>query len=143
MAVLAANAKRNYDLGVDDARVSHFVIASDTIYEGAACSMASGADDVGPLNASNVFVGFALRKVANETGAASTVRVQIAQRGLLRGLAVTGATLNTAPGAAVYAVNDGTFDLASTGNLQIGKIVRGTGTDLADIYFEGAGVRSV
>lgn len=143
MATLAADSKRDYDLSVTREEVDYNAVASDIIYEGAACTMASGADDIGPLNTADVFVGFALRRTDNSSGAAGDKTVRVATKGVLRGLAVTSATANTAPGTAVFASDDDTFTLASTGNLQIGTVRKGTGAGTADVRFEGAGVRSV
>ncbi len=111
MATLAADSKRDYDLSVTREEVDYNAVASDIIYEGAACTMASGADDIGPLNTADVFVGFALRRTDNSSGAAGDKTVRVATKGVLRGLAVTSATANTAPGTAVFASDDDTFTL--------------------------------
>lgn len=143
MATLSADKKREYDLGVSREYDDINAVASDIIYEGAACTMAAGGDDIGPLNTSNVFVGFAVRRCDNASGAAGDKRVRVATRGCIRDLPVTGATANTAPGTAVYATDDDTFTTTASGALQIGKVRRGTGTGTADVLFESAGVRSV
>ena len=141
---LSANVKRNYDLGVPLFKATYNMVADDIIYEGAACSVASGADDAGPQNASDPFVGFALRKRDNTGGSAGDKTVQIATKGRIIDLPVTGATINSAPGTAVYASADGTFTTTSSSAFeQIGKINKGKGTDLADVDFEGVGARSV
>ena len=141
---LSANVKRNYDLGVALQEATYNVIASDILYEGAAVSMAGGADDVGPQAASDPFVGFVQRKVDNAAGAAGDKQVRVATKGRIIDLAVTGATINSAPGTAVYASDDGTFTTTSSSAFeQIGKINKGKGTGSADVDFEGIGARSV
>lgn len=143
MATLAADKKRIFDDSVNALYEDYFVVAADILYEGSALTMASGADDVKPLAVADVFVGFCARRADNAAGAAGDIRAHVRKQGLIRNLAVTGATLNTAPGAAVYGTDDDTFTLTASGALQIGKVAKGSGTNLADVFFQGAGVRSV
>lgn len=142
MATLAADKKREYEVGslyYSDVPV----VASDIIYEGAAVTVAAGAANAAPLSTGDVFVGFAMRRADNASGSAGDINCRIAREGVIRDLAVTGATAASAPGTAVYATDDDTFTTTASGGLQIGKIVKGTGAALADVRFEGAGHRSV
>ena len=144
MATLSADVKHNYDEDVPPLYADYEVVASDIIYEGAACSVESGANDAQPQNASDPFVGFAERRVDNSSGSAGDKKVRVRQRGIIRGLTVAGVVTTTAPGTAVYASDDATFTLtSSSAHEQIGKVIQCTTAGVADVYFEGLGVRSV
>ena len=143
MATLSANKKRNYDLGVDLKPVD-YDCSVDIIYEGAAVSYVDASEGAKPQNSSDAFVGFAMRKVDNSGGSIGDKKVRVAQQGILRGLTVAGVVTTTAPGTAVYASDDDTFTLtSSSAHEQIGKVVRCETAGVADVYFEGLGVRSV
>ena len=79
----------------------------------------NAAGDARPLTIGDLFVGFAQNEADNTSGAAAAIDVQVRHRGVVE-LTVAGATKDDA-GAAVYAEDDGTFVLTSTGT-QIGRI---------------------
>jgi len=145
MAVLTADKKRLYDDSVDPVYEDFLVLASTKIYEGAAVSMPQNAKgSIGPLvREAQVFVGFAARRADNSGGAQGDIRCLVRQRGIIRELSVANSSQATPGGVAVYATDDNTFTTIASGGTQIGKVVKGTGTNLADVYFEGVGIRSV
>ena len=70
------------------------------------------------------------------------MNVRVRQKGVVK-LSVTNVTADDDLGIAVYASDDNTFTTASTGNTQIGKIVRWVSSSTAMVYFEAAGLRSI
>lgn len=141
MATLATEAKRIYEFNVDPLYNDVPMIASDTIYEGAAVGESSSSGNARPLQGGDAFLGFAVKTVTNgSTVGENTVRVR--QRGVVK-LSVTGVSADDDLGVAVYASDDDTFTTASTGNTQIGKLVRWVSGTTAMVYFEAAGLRSI
>ncbi|MEQ9330271.1 cytoplasmic protein [Thalassobaculum sp.] len=130
MTTLAANQAREYQLG-DEGR--HPVVAADIIYEGAAVGKNSAV--ARPLQAGDVFLGFAQEKADNSAGAAGAVKVHTLKRGRIK-LAVTGVTGAGDVGSAVYASDDATFTLSSTGNSLIGVIAEHVSSTTAIVAFD-------
>lgn len=137
MTTLAADKPRTYPVG-EYADLP--VVASDIVYEGAAVGDSSGT--ARPLVALDAFVGFAHRTVDNSTGAAGAVRVRVKQRGKIV-LSVTGVTGTDDIGATVYASDDDTFTLTSTGNTAIGKVDSHISGTSCVVYFEATSLRSL
>lgn len=142
MATLAVDSKRDFELNVDPAYCDVPVIASDIIYEGAMVGESSSTGTARPLQAGDVFRGFAVRRADNSAGSASDINVRIRQRGVVR-IPVTGVSGAADLGATVYASDDDTATLSSTNNSAIGKIVRWESGTTCLVYFEGAQVRSI
>ena len=140
MATLSANTSRAYAVDVDGLETDHGVIASDIIYEGAAVGNSSGR--ARPLVAADSFLGFALRKADNSSGSAGDVSVRVAQQGVVE-LAITGVTGVGDLHSSVYASDDDTFTLTSTGNTSIGKVIRYISGTTCDVFFQANGVRSL
>lgn len=141
MATLAADVKRVYELNMDPVLNDIPMIASDTIYEGAAVGESSSTGNARPLVAGDNFLGFAVAQVTNgSTIGENTVRVR--QRGVVE-LTVTGVTADDDLGIAVYASDDATFTTASTSNTQIGKLIRWVSGTTAMVYFEATALRSI
>ncbi|MEO8153568.1 MAG: hypothetical protein ABI605_10900 [Rhizobacter sp.] len=138
MTTLAANKARAYEIGDNNALP---MIAADIIYEGAAVGD-NGAGLARPLVATDPFLGFATRQADNSAGAASAVRVELKQRGEIE-LVVTGVASADDVGVTVYAADDDTFTLTSSGNTAIGKVVRWVTGTTCVVYFEGVQVRSI
>lgn len=137
MTTLAKNAVRAYEEGdYNDLPV----VATDIIYEGAAVGE-NGSGYFRPLVAADPFAGFATRKADNSAGAAGAISVNVKQRGKIQ-LAVTGVTAVTDEGSAVYASDDNTFTLTSSGNTAIGKIIRYISSTTCIVYFEALSVAS-
>lgn len=138
MSTLAQNKVRDFEEGsMNDLPV----IANDIIYEGAAVGE-NGSGYFRPLAAGDNFAGFATRKVDNTGGSAGDKNVNVKQRGRIQ-LAVTGVAAVTDEGSTVYASDDDTFTLSSTGNSAIGKIVRWVSSTTCIVEFEATSVRSI
>src|SRR3954470_2485296 len=101
MATLSVDTPRQFEAGFDQFITEAPVIASDTVYQGAACGESSSAGTIRPLVSGDNFVGFATEQTANESGAASAKRVKIRTFGRVV-IAVTGASAETQNGDPVY-----------------------------------------
>jgi hypothetical protein len=147
VATLAANAKRAYEAGYEPCFNDFPMVASDIVYEGAAVGDAAdagtGTDGYAhPIDASDVFLGFADSKADNSSGAAGAINCRVRQRGAVS-LAVTGVTGTSDVGATVYCTDDNTFTLTASGGIAIGKIIRHVSSTTVIVYFEGAQLRSI
>lgn len=138
MATLAQDKPRAF--GVGDFNELP-VIASDIIYEGAAVGD-NGSGLARPLVAADPFLGFAKERCDNSAGAASARNVKVFERGKIE-LDVTGVASADDVGQTVYASDDDTFTLTSTGNSAIGKVARWVSGTRCVVYFEGVQVRSL
>lgn len=117
---LSANTPRNFAKREDIESLP--MQASSTVYVGSAVSIDTGGE-VGPLNTSEAgFYGFALEGKVN-SGSAGDVSIEVCTAGKVE-LTITGLDDNNDIGDEVYASDDGTFTLASTGNLAIGKVAQ-------------------
>lgn len=141
MTTLATDAPRVYEVNLDPDFDEAPAVATDIIYEGAAVGdNASGY--ARPLVAGDAFWGFAHTRCDNSTGAAGAKRVKLRQRGNIQ-LTVVGASAVTDKDNAVYASDDNTFTLSSTGNTQIGKVKRWVSGTTCVVAFEAVAARSV
>jgi hypothetical protein len=139
MSTLAINKPRAFETGdFNDLPV----IAADIIYEGAAVGESSTTGTFRPLVAGDTFAGFAVRQCDNSAGAASAKKVKVQQVGRAH-LPITGVTGITDEGSTVYASDDDTFTLSSTGNSAIGKIIRHVTSTTCVVAFEAATRRSI
>lgn len=132
MATLAADKPRTYQLGEFE---EYPVIAADIIYEGAAV----GENALGysrPLVALDPFQGIALQNVDNSTGAAGDKAVQVRTRGrmVVNVVGASAITANDRP--PVYASDDDTFTLTSTGNTKIGYVQKWLGGTSCVVEFD-------
>jgi len=138
MATLAADAPREYAVGDYD---DYPVIASDVIYQGAAVGE-NGSGYARPLQAGDVFLGFAEGRVDNSSGSAGDKHVRVKTRGVVR-LTVAGATAITGNDRPpVYASDDATFTLTSTSNSLIGYLRRWIASTDAMVEFDALAVRA-
>ena len=134
---LTQNTPRAYEEGfMNDLPVK----ASSKIYEGSLVGKSSGYARA--LVAGDVFMGIAARGADNSAGANGDINVRVRKNGTIQ-VAVTGVTAVTDEGATVYASDDGTFTLSSTGNSVVGKIIRWVSGTTCVVYFEAASVRSI
>ena len=138
MATLAQDKPRAF--GVGDFNELP-VIASDIIFEGAAVGD-NGSGLARPLVAADPFLGFAKEQCDNSAGAASARNVKVFERGKIE-LDVTGVASADDVGQTVYASDDNTFTLTSTGNSAIGKVARWVSGTRCVVYFEGVQLRSL
>ncbi len=132
---LSANTPRDYQVADKE---GYPVRASSRIYEGSAV----GEDAAGyarALVALDKFLGFAEFEANNSSGAAGDKTVTVKKKGNVR-LAVVGSAITSNDRPAVYASDDGTFTLTSTGNTKIGYVSRWiSGTDCV-VEFDARGI---
>lgn len=133
MTTLAADKVRDFQLGDIE---EYPVIATDIIYRGAAVGEnASGY--ARPLEAGDRFLGFATETVDNSAGGAGAKNVRVRARGRVKlAIAALAITANDRP--AVFASDDDTFTLSSTGNSLIGFVSRWVATGYAIVEFDAA-----
>jgi hypothetical protein len=113
------------------------------IYEGSAVSIASGyARQLNTSDTTDGFAGFCEKACDNSAGSAGDKNVRVRSRGYVK-LSVTNVSAVTNVSDAVYASDGNTFTTASTGNIQIGKVVRWISGTTCIVYFESLGVRSI
>lgn len=137
MATLTKDTPRVYAVGDI---LEYPVIASDIVYEGAAVGEnASGY--ARPLEAGDVFLGFAEKQADNSSGSAGDVNVRVKSRGYIKAAITDGAiTLNDRQ--AVYMSDDDTFTLTSTSNSLVGYVAQWVSTGYAIVEFDAALVRA-
>ena len=141
MTTLAQNKVRAYQASQVDCYNDLPVIASDIIYEGSAVGD-NGSGGARPLVSADPFWGFSTAKIDNSDGSAGDENVHVIEKGYIQ-LEVTGVTGVGDVGDDVYATDDDTFTLTSSGASSIGTIVRYvTGTTVI-VYFESVSVRSI
>lgn len=140
MTTLARDKARACEAGVAPVFNHIPVVASDIIYAGAAVGLSSG--NARPLSGGDVFQGFAEEMVDNSLGAAGAKKVKVRQEGIVE-LSVTGVSAITNKDATVYATDDDTFTLSSTGGSSIGKIVRWISGTKCMVKFQAACLRSI
>lgn len=136
MSTLAADTTRFFESNHDDMLNEVPIIAADTVYAHAAVGESASTGTGRPLVAADNFLGFAIEKCANETGAASAKNIKVRTRGTVR-LAVTGVSSTANVGDDVYASDDDTFTTTATGNSWIGKVLRWETSTTCLVYFQG------
>jgi len=141
---LSADQTRRYETLPHRPLVEYPVLASSTIYAGAAVGESSTTGLVRGLVAADTFKGFAVAQADNSAGASSDISVDVYASGTVE-LTVVGITAISDEGSSVYASADGTFTLSSTGNSIIGKITRvvSTSATTAMVRFESDSLRSI
>lgn len=145
MATLSVDKPRTFELNGGDPAYNELpIIASDTVYAGAAVGESSTSGTYRPLAGGDTFAGFAVEKCDNESGAASAKRIKLRERGSAK-LSVTGVSSAATgrSGATVYASDDDTFTLTATGGSSIGKIKRWISGAICMVDFESASQRSI
>lgn len=130
MTTLAADKVRTYELGdYNDLPM----VAADIIYEGAAVGIVAGSGHARPLVAGDAFAGFAGFKADNSAGAAAALNVRIRRKGTI--VLPIASLVATSVGASVYASDDDTFTLTSSGNTKIGTVVRFVSSGVGVVAF--------
>lgn len=145
MATLAVDKPRVMQLTGPHPDYNEYpAIAADIIYEGAAVGESSSTGTGRPLVAGDNFVGFCTERCDNSAGAAGDKLIKVLQSGYAW-LTVTNVDNINDVGDTVYASDDDTFTLASTGNSAIGKLIRydANRTHKALVYFEALYRRSI
>lgn len=120
---LSADKARIYTNDPDQVERALPVQASTTIYAGGALTIDTGGE-VGPLSTSEAsFVGFARKGANNSGGSAGDINAAVITKGCIE-LTITGLDDNNDIGDIVYASDDNTFTLTSTGNMAIGRVAQ-------------------
>lgn len=141
MAVLAADEPRAYEATGAGPTFNDLAAQVDIHFVGSAMSIDANGD-VGPLLATEAFVGFCEENIDNSAGAAGSVNVKVRQKGHAR-LTVVGVDDHNDVNAQVFATDDNTFTLTTSGGAVIGKVIRWIASTTCIVAFEGAQVRSV
>lgn len=137
MATLTADQPRDYALGdIED----YPVIASDIIYEGAAVGE-NGSGYARPLQAGDVFLGFAEFYTDNSAGSAGDKLVRVKTRGRIK-LPIGSLAITANDRPAVYASDDNTFTLTSSSNSLIGYVSRFDSSGVGIVEFDAGAVRA-
>lgn len=131
MTTLAADKPRTYQLGEIE---EYPVIAADIIYEGAAVGE-NGSGYARPLVAADPFLGFNIETADNAAGSAGDIRVKVKTRGRIV-LPISGLAITANDRPPVYASDDDTFTLTSSGNTRIGHVSRWVSTGIAVVEFD-------
>ena len=115
-------------------------VVTDILYRGAALEDTSGTADV--VSGTGNFLGFCAAKADNSAGAASAIDVGVYPEGEVY-LSVTGVEDTDDVGETVYATDDNTFTLTSSGGTAIGKIVQWVTSTYCWVKFQGVAHRSI
>jgi len=142
MATLTKNSTREY--GVSNYSSNALpVIASDIIFEGAGIGEDASTGLARPLVIGDTFLGFAEAKADNSSGAAAAINVEVREQGHVK-LNVAGVVGKGNIGETVFAADDDTFDLTSSGGgTGIGKVSRWHYGTVCDVWFQSNTVRSL
>ena len=132
MTTLATDTPRDYELGEHN---DFPVVAGDVIYEGAAVGD-DGSGYARPLVADDPFRGFALQKADNSGGSNGDKYVRVRHKGRAKLNIASLAITNV--GASVYASDDDTFTLTSTGNSYVGRVIRFVSTGVGIVEFDAS-----
>ena len=137
MATLTENVARDFQVGE---REDYPMIAADIIFEGAAVGE-NGSGYARPLVAADPFLGFAVFKADNSSGAAGAEIVNVKPAGRVV-IDVVGADITSNDRVAVYASDDATFTTTATANSHIGYVSHWiTGTTCV-VQFDSALVKA-
>jgi hypothetical protein len=146
MTTLAKDKPRSFEAGsVHPAYNEVPIIASDTVYAGAAVGESASTGTGRPLlgTGTDNFMGFCIEMCANESGSAAAKLIKVLSDGTAW-LSVTGADNIDDYGDTVYATDDDTFTMTSTNAVAIGKLVRyDAASGMALVRFQAAAVRSI
>lgn len=144
---LSANTPRAFDPAVDAIRSDVPLGAAIHAYEGDFMAVSSATATAGyarPFATGDTeFLGVSDYDVDNAAGSNGTLNAKIRAQGVLKNVAVTGATAATHINDTVYATTSGTLTLSSTGNLAVGKVLRWISSGVCDVFFQGAAARSI
>jgi len=110
------------------------IIANDIVFEGA--MVGDNASGYGrPLVAGDVFLGHSLLNVDNEDGLAGAKEIRL-RTGRYRGIVTIAGLLITDVLKEVYASDDATYSLSSTGNSRVGVVIRYDSANRAVVEFQ-------
>ncbi|MHC4617217.1 MAG: hypothetical protein ACYTEQ_05630 [Planctomycetota bacterium] len=129
MATLAADAPVTEVQGYHN---SVPIIASDTVYEGAMVGE-NGAGYGRPLTAGDRFLGHAVEKVDNESGAAGAKNIKLRSGRYRLEVALAGAITDV--GQPVYASDDAVLTFSAPGNSYVGVVTRYVSASKLEVEF--------
>lgn len=121
---------------VEDIYNDQLVLASTTIYKGAALGFSAGY--VRQLVAGDVFAGFAEQYVDNSAGASGAIDCPCRVAGTITA-AITSAAI-TDIGKRVYMSDSQTFTYTATSNTPIGTVIRWNATGYVQVAFDASNV---
>lgn len=122
MTALAADSNVQLAPFGPDVEAAYDVVNADICYQGGFAGLSSG--NARPLNAGDSFLGVFKERIDNSGGAAGAERILVITEGVLKEVAVAGATGKTNINAQVYAPDDNPASLTLTigSNTCIGHI---------------------
>jgi len=143
MATLSSDTPRVFENTGGHPDVNEIpIIASDIVYAGAAVGESGSTGTGRPLVGGDNYMGFATEKCDNASGAASAKNIEVLQSGVAK-LTVVGVASAGDYDATVYATDDNTFTLTSSGASAIGKVKRWITSTTCMVYFEATSKRSI
>lgn len=132
---LTANTPRTHQIGEHE---DYPVAATSRVFEGSAVGE-NGSGYARALVAADKFLGFAMAEANNAAGAAGDLNVKTRTKGrIVLTVASSAITSNDRP--AVYASDDGTFTLTSSGNSKIGYVSRWISGTQCVVEYDARGV---
>lgn len=136
MVTLVADKPRDYSQGGIE---EYPIIAAQTIFEGCAVGVNPATGFARKLVALDAFAGFAYETADNAAGSAGDKTVRVKSKGKVT-LSIAGLTITSNAHPPVYASDDDTFTLTSTGNTKIGWVSRWVSTGVAVVEFDAFAV---
>lgn len=122
MAALAADSNVQLAPFGPDVEAAYDVVNADICYQGGFAGLSAG--NARPLTAGDAFLGVFKERIDNASGAAGAERIGVVTEGVLKEVAVAGASAKTDINKQVYATNDNPADITLTigSNTCIGHI---------------------
>lgn len=141
MATLTKDKPRTFESDIPSINAIP-IIADDIVYAGAAVGESGSTGTGRPLVGADNFMGFATEACDNTDGSASAKKIKVRDRGVTK-LTVAGAASADDYDATVYATDDDTFTLTSSGGSSIGKVKRWMSGTTCMVEFEATSKRSL
>ena len=129
---LAADKPNNVELG----EFSEYpVLAAVNIYEGAMIGLQVSSGYARPLETGDVFVGHAMDRADNTSGANGAIRVKV-RVGIYRSQQTITSVAVTDVDKPVFASADDTLTLTQSTNVRVGRVARHVGTNTFVVEFQ-------
>lgn len=141
MTTLAVDTARKFENVDQEVQNSLPVLADDIIYAGSLVGD-NGSGYARPLVAGDEFWGICTDKADNDGGSAGDINVKVKAKFMVK-VDVTGASAVTDVNSTVYASDDDTFTLTSSGNSSVGKVHRWISGTTCIVACEAAYLRSI
>lgn len=133
MTTASENISRRF---LEGDHTAYPMIAGDIIWPVTAVGLVNGTGHARPLEALDVFGGFATQKADNSGGIAAALDVSTRKRGAIR-LPVTGAVI-TDVGNPVFASDDNTFSFSPVSGVYIGTFTKWESAGVGYVAFDTA-----